>query len=112
MDNCLYCGNSLFGKVGKKFCDKKCESKYKQIEIEKRFELGQIYHAHTLRKIMIKRYGNICKKCKNEKWNNLPISIDVNHIDGNSNNNLPSNLELLCPNCHSLTSNHRGKNKK
>ncbi len=35
----------------------------------------------------------------------------MNHIDGNSENNKEKNLELLCPNCHSLTPNFKGLNK-
>lgn len=35
--------------------------------------------------------------------NNVPIQL--NHINGDSNNNNLKNVELLCPNCHSLTYN-------
>lgn len=28
--------------------------------------------------------------------------LDVDHIDGNNNNNDPSNLQTLCANCHRL----------
>jgi 5-methylcytosine-specific restriction endonuclease McrA len=31
------------------------------------------------------------------------VPIQLNHINGNSEDNKLSNLELLCPNCHSLT---------
>ena len=31
------------------------------------------------------------------------VPIEMNHRDGNSENNALENLELLCPNCHSLT---------
>lgn len=40
------------------------------------------------------------------------IPLEVNHIDGNAKNNIEENLELLCPNCHSLTHNFRNLNKK
>lgn len=39
----------------------------------------------------------------------------MHHIDGNYKNNNLSNLQLLCPNCHSQTDNYCGnanKNKK
>jgi 5-methylcytosine-specific restriction endonuclease McrA len=36
----------------------------------------------------------------------------VNHIDGDSKNNVYSNLEFLCPNCHSQTPNFRALNRK
>ena len=37
--------------------------------------------------------------------------LELHHIDGNHSNNELSNLTLLCPNCHALTDNYRGKNK-
>ena len=45
-----------------------------------------------------------CGWCEIHKiTNNVPIQL--NHIDGNSDNNHLNNVELLCPNCHSLTPN-------
>jgi hypothetical protein len=38
------------------------------------------------------------------------IPLEVHHIDGNHLNNELENLQLLCPNCHALTENWRGKN--
>lgn len=40
-----------------------------------------------------------------EKCGFIPIDIcqlDVDHIDGNHNNNAPTNLQTLCANCHRL----------
>ena len=35
----------------------------------------------------------------------------MHHIDGDCTNNKMENLQLLCPNCHSLTSNFGSLNK-
>jgi len=43
------------------------------------------------------------KCCVKNTWNGTPLRLDVNHIDGNSHNNDPQNVELLCCNCHSQT---------
>lgn len=53
-----------------------------------------------------------CEMCKNIKWQNKPIPLELHHEDGDRKNNVLSNLSLLCPNCHALTDNYRGKNKK
>ena len=54
---------------------------------------------------------NECEICKIPgEWNGLPLSLQVDHIDGNSNNHLLSNLRLLCPNCHSQTDTFGAKN--
>lgn len=53
-----------------------------------------------------------CEGCFLEIWQKNPIPLEVNHKDGNKNNHLLENLELLCPNCHALTNTYRGKNIK
>jgi hypothetical protein len=57
-------------------------------------------------------FENKCYNCNQDKWQNEPIPLELHHIDGNSLNNKLSNLNMLCPNCHALTDNYRGKNKK
>lgn len=54
--------------------------------------------------------GHRCENCGLTEWIEQPISLEVHHIDGDSLNNELDNLKLLCPNCHALTENYRGKN--
>lgn len=51
-----------------------------------------------------------CENCGLSEWLNNPIPLEVHHKDGNRNNNIIENFELLCPNCHALTDSYRGKN--
>lgn len=53
-----------------------------------------------------------CTRCLNVEWLGAPIPLELDHIDGNNQNNNFGNLRLLCPNCHAGTSTYRGKNKK
>ncbi len=53
-----------------------------------------------------------CSCCKLDIWIDQPIPLELDHIDGNYQNNTLDNLRLLCPNCHSLTPTFRGKNKR
>lgn len=53
-----------------------------------------------------------CASCLNETWLGGQIPLELDHIDGNNQNNKLNNLRLLCPNCHALTTTYRGKNKK
>lgn len=53
-----------------------------------------------------------CEMCKLTEWFNKPIPLELHHIDGNHNNNNLNNIQLLCPNCHSLTNTYRGRKKK
>lgn len=52
-----------------------------------------------------------CNTCGIGEWNGKPIALELNHINGNGWEHRKSNLEWLCPNCHSQTHNFRGKNK-
>lgn len=65
----------------------------------------------TLRKNLIALKGHQCECCGLSEWNNKEIPLQVHHIDGNGLNNLLSNIQLLCPNCHAQTDNYCGKNK-
>lgn len=53
-----------------------------------------------------------CSECKLTEWQGQSIPIDLDHIDGNPNNNNLSNLRILCPTCHSYTANYCSKNAK
>lgn len=53
-----------------------------------------------------------CERCLLTKWLSRPIPLELHHKDGDRTNNTLPNIELLCPNCHSLTDNYRGSKKK
>lgn len=61
---------------------------------------------------LIKLRGHRCERCNNAEWLQHPIKLEVHHIDGDKCNCLESNLQLLCPNCHSYTDNYGIKNLK
>lgn len=54
--------------------------------------------------------GHQCENCNNQEWLGQKIPLEIHHIDGDNQNNEMDNLQLLCPNCHALTENWRGKN--
>jgi len=41
-------------------------------------------------------------KCKRCNWNEVPQILQVHHIDRNRKNSDINNLEVLCPNCHTV----------
>lgn len=40
------------------------------------------------------------------------VPVELDHINGDRNDNRLKNLQILCPNCHSLQPTHRGRNIK
>jgi hypothetical protein len=53
-----------------------------------------------------------CELCGQAEWLGRPIPLELHHKDGDVRNNVLGNIELLCPNCHALTDNYRGKKKR
>ncbi len=54
---------------------------------------------------------DVCVECGNEgEWNNKPIILELDHINGDRFDNRLKNLRILCPNCHSQTPTFRGRN--
>jgi hypothetical protein len=47
-----------------------------------------------------------CEVCNLTEWMGQKIPLELHHVDGNRFNNELENLQILCPNCHSLTPNH------
>ena len=71
------------------------------------------YHNNTIRKYLIKHYGNTCMICgqSGDNWNGSLITLIVDHIDGKSNNNKLDNLRIVCPNCDCQLPTYKAKNK-
>lgn len=68
--------------------------------------------SSVLRRAMIESdVEHKCYSCKINKWCEKNIVLKIHHIDGNNINNILSNLQFLCPNCHSQTNNFGAKNK-
>lgn len=54
-------------------------------------------------KYLTDRDGYKCAQCGLSEWYGKQMILDIDHIDGDNKNNLPSNWRFLCPNCHRLT---------
>lgn len=74
----------------------------------------KVPYNSSLRKHILKNniFKYECFKCNLDKWCGEEITLEIEHIDGDNYNNAKTNLCLLCPNCHSLTSTFRSKKLK
>lgn len=62
--------------------------------------------------VLISERGHRCESCKLDEWLDTPITLEIDHIDGDRRNNTKENLRLVCPNCHSKSSTWRRKKTK
>lgn len=75
-----------------------------------RFRNGVVIKSSQAINALIFLRGRCCEQCGETKWLDVPIPLEVHHVDGDPLNNEIDNLKLLCPNCHACTDNYRGKN--
>lgn len=75
-----------------------------------RFRNGIVIKTSHALKALVSLRGHRCENCKCDEWMGRLIPLEIHHKDGDSLNNEMDNLSLLCPNCHALTDNYRGKN--
>ena len=76
------------------------------------FSIDGNYDTTTVKKRIISE--NIipyeCSNCHINTWDNKPLSLQLDHINGINYDHRLENLRFLCPNCHSQTNTFCGKN--
>ena len=107
---CLNCGELVGTKA--KHCSNTCQAEYQYHAWIERWLVGLEdgigsggQTSTQIKRYLIQTRGERCENCG---WNaRHPVTgsvpITTHHLDGNSDNNRPENLRLLCPNEHSLT---------
>ena len=73
------------------------------------------FHSGKILKRLLVEYFNVeykCDECGIIDWLGQPLTLELHHKDGDKYNNEVKNLQILCPNCHALTSNFRNKKRK
>lgn len=118
---CTCCGKELTNEQRHNmYCSQECANiakKQKKInawlsgEETGNCQNGQL--SKTIRNYLLEKANYQCELCG---WNKVnPITnkapLEIHHIDGDYENNKLENLQVLCPNCHSLTPNFKALNK-
>lgn len=116
---CVVCGSEI-NRNSSKYCSNSCHMEYRYIEYINEWKnnnadgmRGENSISKHIKKYLIKKFDGKCSNCgwgeKNKYTGNIPLEVE--HIDGDSQNNKEENLTLLCPNCHSLTKTYKGANR-
>ena len=87
------------------------KTKAKALERHTHGQSSKLLSNSALKKILITAGRSYeCEMCEISEWQGHKISLDLDHIDGDTFNNDLSNLRYLCPNCHSTTHTYRRRN--
>lgn len=109
---CLHCHAIT---TNPKFCNNTCQQKHRKEKVHNRIRQGKYKLTWSgnavIKQFLVEERGSRCERCKNTHWQGEKIPLNVHHIDGDARNNIPSNLNLLCLNCHGLTKNFGSNNK-
>jgi hypothetical protein len=119
---CPNCNEEIkyLARVDKKFCSFECSTqygwkKYKE-EVEKTGNFCTLTTKtegiirRKAKRYLIEKYGWICMICGITTWSENPVPLVMDHIDGNSDNNLVTNCRNICRNCDGLLDTFVGKN--
>jgi hypothetical protein len=117
---CRGCSIAL-RKPNTRYCSNQCQRDFAYCEYIKQWELGIVdggrgiaaknISGHIIR--YLREKYTACCICGWDKCNPVTsrVPLEIDHIDGNSENNAEENLRLICPNCHSLTPSFRNLNR-
>lgn len=118
--SCLNCGTEHKWRgvnFANKYCDNQCQKdfEYKQYIAEWKQGLqngkcGKLQTSKYIKRYILEKQEGKCASCGIDSWLGSSITLELDHKDGNSDNNTEKNLRCLCPNCHSQTPTYKAKN--
>lgn len=116
-----YASGAILGRHGKKFTpeqkaqhSERMKKTIKERRVRRIKELPfESLSKKERRSIIIGEQSGLCALCGiPSEWNNQPLTLQIDHIDGNNSCDKRSNLRALCPNCHSQQPTWGSKNWK
>jgi predicted nucleic acid-binding Zn ribbon protein len=116
---CQNCGKTFNGLTGRKFCSVMCSNEnLKKERLQKFLNSEYILDGNNglpkfIREYLLDKAQYKCELCGFEGYNQKTgkTILQIHHKDGNSSNNTPENLLVICPNCHAMTENYMALNK-
>jgi hypothetical protein len=73
---------------------------------------SNLSHHTCYKEHILQEQNNCCAICHMPSiWNGNPLTLILDHIDGNYMNNRRDNLRCICPNCDIQLPTSKGKNR-
>ncbi|WP_082957804.1 HNH endonuclease [Mycobacterium sp. E802] len=114
---CQGCGSPLAKRSQKIYCSNACHVEARREASTKRWlETGEAWidgrRGHYIRQYLAAAQSGCCAICgAASTWQELPLTLIMDHIDGNPTNNRRENLRLVCPNCDSQLPTYKSRNR-
>lgn len=108
--NCLLCGK-VCSRGSEGFCSIRHHRDYQQNLLIEKWKNGEAIGKKAIKRYLLKVSEGRCSICNLNEWMGKKLVVELEHKDGNSENNSPENVCLLCPNCHSQTATYKSKNR-
>lgn len=82
----------------------------RKLTSEEVFSIGSGISKNTVRRWAKSEISYVCHDCGNcGEHNGKPLTLQLDHINGDPTDNRKQNLRWLCPNCHSQTETFAGR---
>ncbi|WP_043642566.1 hypothetical protein [Nocardioides alkalitolerans] len=117
MAECRGCGGALTGRHQKSFCSNGCQRQAdRRLRTEAWLASGVAFidtnPRHYVRLHLMEEQAGRCALCRGEAtWNGRPLTLVLDHVDGDANHNARGNLRLVCPNCDSQLPTYKARNR-
>ena len=114
---CLGCGGHFEGRRQRQFCSNRCQRAFERRErvaiwLATGEALPGSARTHYVRLYLLAEQESRCALCGiPSEWNNAPLALTLDHVDGDSSNNARENLRLVCPNCDSQLPTYKNRNR-
>ena len=118
-NNCPICDTEV-SRAGYLYCSNKCQAEQQHRSYIEKWKAGKVIGLKTtgvvsrpIKRYLRSKFGNKCFLCGWSEINKTTglVPLVADHIDGNWQNNIESNLRLICPNCDALNPTYANLNK-
>ena len=107
---CPIC-ESIMDRHATKYCSLKCQQRRQWQVLKEQMTVSGLARApKTAKRYLREVQGSKCAICGLTHWQNAPILLILDHVDGDASNWKITNLRLLCSNCDATLPTYKKRN--